>query len=111
MSSPPREEEAATTAESDDFAGEVIDEAEEPEATEPSGDLLSITFYATADIGSLQIVADGALVFEGSLAAGDATGYLQAEEFQVVVDDPAALTMVHEDGVDFQMADSYFTLP
>jgi cytoskeletal protein RodZ len=93
---------------------EALDDVEEPteEVQTPETDgALTFDFRATSDVESVQIVADGAVVFDGYLAAGEATGFLSADHFQVYVVDPSALEIVRENGDSFSMGDTYFELP
>jgi cytoskeleton protein RodZ len=93
---------------------EVLDDVQEPvqEAQTPESDgALTFNFRATNDLESVQIVADGSVVFDGSLAAGESTGYVGADQFQVYVADPSSLEVVRENGDSFYMGDTYFELP
>jgi len=93
---------------------EVLDDVQEPvqEAQTPESDgALTFNFRATNDLESVQIVADGSVVFDGYLAAGESTGYVSADQFQVYVADPSSLEVVRENGDSFYMGDTYFELP
>jgi cytoskeleton protein RodZ len=81
------------------------------EPTQATSGSLTFSFLAAGDLASLQIVADGSVVFDGALTAGESTGYLSADHFQVYVSDPGALEIVRENGESFNMGDSYFELP
>jgi cytoskeleton protein RodZ len=93
---------------------EVLDDVQEPvqEAQTPESDgALTFNFRATNDLESVQIVADGSVVFDGYLASGESTGYVSADQFQVYVADPSSLEVVRENGDSFYMGDTYFELP
>jgi cytoskeletal protein RodZ len=82
------------------------------EQTEEAEASLYLNFYASGPIGSLQIVADGVLIWDSGLAEGEKTGYLRAESFEVYVSDPANLQVIQEDGNAFNMGETtFFTLP
>lgn len=91
---------------------DVVEEAtHETEPTRATSGALTFNFLAVDYLDSLQIVGDGSVLFEGALAAGDSTGYLSADVFQVYVSDPASLEIVRENGDSFAMGDTYFELP
>jgi cytoskeleton protein RodZ len=90
---------------------DIEDVATEEDPTEAPSGALSVNFVATDYLDSLTIVADGSEVFSGALAAGDSTGYISADHFQVYVSDPTVLQIEKEDGDSFFMGDTYFELP
>lgn len=90
----------------------VVEEAtEEPEPTVETDGALTFNFQATTDVDSVTIVADDTEVFSGYLPAGESTGFLSADHFQVYVSDASALEIVRENGESFYMGGSYFELP
>ena len=71
-----------------------------------------MNFYASGDITSLQIVADGVQVWDGPLYTGEKTGYLLAKSFQVYISEPANLQVIEEYGNAFNMGpNTFFNLP
>jgi hypothetical protein len=72
---------------------------------------LTVNFTATDYLDSLTIVADGSEIFSGALPAGESTGYVSADLFQVYVSDPSLLEISKESGESFVMGDTYFELP
>lgn len=107
----PGDEAVTSAADTEVPEEEVVTEVvtEEPTAA-PSG-ALTFNFTATSFLDSLQIVADGSVVYEGALGVGDSTGYLSADTFQIYVSDPSSLNIVRENGEFFMMGDTYFELP
>jgi len=99
--------EEAVTEEAVQDVEEFVDEQPTP-ATDGA---LTFDFRASNDLENLQIVADGAVVFDGYLPAGDSTGFVSADQFQVYVTDPGSLEVVRENGDSFYMGDTYFELP
>lgn len=79
--------------------------------TEAPTGALNLNFTATSDIESLQIAADGEVKFDGSLAAGDSTGYINGDQFDVYVSDPSALEINKEGEDPFTMGGNNFQLP
>ena len=113
---PPEDDEADDAADEETTEDESADlddveELAEEEETPVTDGALTFDFRATNDLESVQIVADGAVVFDGYLAAGDSTGFLSADQFQVYVADPTSLEVVRENGDSFYMGDTYFELP
>lgn len=108
---------SAGAAEGEEAATEEIDEVVveeptvEPEPTAAMDGALTFNFQASYDVEAVTIVADGTEVFSGYLPAGESTGYMSADHFQIYVSDPAALEIVRENGESFFMGDSYFELP
>jgi cytoskeletal protein RodZ len=90
----------------------VVEEAtEEPEPTVETDGALTFSFQATSDVESVTIVADGSEIYSGYMPAGESTGFVSADHFQVYVSDATALEIVRENGESFYMGDSYFELP
>lgn len=90
----------------------VVEEAsEEPEPTAAMTGALTFNFQASIGIDSVTIVADGTEVYSGYMPAGESTGFMSADHFQVYVSDPTSLLIVRENGNSFYMGDSYFELP
>lgn len=89
---------------------DVVEEVTSEPTQKPSG-ALTFNFVATNFLDSLQVVADGSVVFEGAMEAGDSTGYTSADNFQIYVSDPTSLEIVRESGESFVMGDTYFELP
>jgi cytoskeletal protein RodZ len=90
----------------------VVEEpTQEPEPTAEMDGALTFNFQAATDVEAVTIVADGSEVFSGYLPAGESTGFMSADHFQVYVSDPSALEIVRENGESFFMGDSYFELP
>jgi cytoskeletal protein RodZ len=90
----------------------VVEEATEaPEPTAETDGALTFNFQATTDLDSVTIVADGTEVYSGFMPAGESTGFVSADQFQVYVSDATALEIVRENGESFTMGDSYFELP
>jgi len=94
-----------------DQSSDVQDFTPVPAATEAQSGAYTFTFYAAGDLESLQIVADGAQVWDAPLVQGDATGYISANSFQIYVSNPDALEIVKKGGDSFSMGDQYFELP
>jgi cytoskeletal protein RodZ len=81
---------------------------EEPTAT-PDG---AYTFnFVADDYIELQVVVDGTLQYDGALAAGDSTGFLTGNHFQVSTSDPSLTQIVKSDGSSFYMGGTFFDLP
>lgn len=101
--------EADVTAESDTDVENFVTPESEP--TDESSGAVTLNFTATSDIESLQIAGDGTVLYDGSLAAGEATGFLSADSFDIYVSDPSSLEISKEDGESFYMGDNSFQLP
>lgn len=104
-SSPDDREDEATVED------DVEEGATEEEATEETTGSLTFNFTATDYLDSVTIVADGSEIFSGALGAGDSTGFVSADRFQVYVSDPSLLEIGRENGDSFIMGDTYFELP
>ncbi len=89
---------------------EIVEEVTEEPTVATSG-ALTFNFRASSFLDSVQVVADGSVVFEGAMEAGGSTGYVSADSFQVYVSDPSSLEIVRENGESFYMGDTYFELP
>jgi hypothetical protein len=93
---------------------EQLDDVEDVQTEEPTvatDGALTFNFTASNDIENIQVVADGSVIFDGFLAAGESTGYVSADLFQIYVTDPGSLQVVRENGDTFYMGDTYFELP
>jgi len=89
---------------------EVVEEVT-VEPTAATTGALTFNFRAASYLDSVQVVADGSVVFEGAMEAGGSTGFVSADSFQVYVSDPGSLEIVRESGEFFFMGDTYFELP
>lgn len=89
-------------------APETAEETAEPEPTEPPASALdeslltSIQVTAMSDI-YLTISADGAVVFDGDLAAGETSGYVTGNTFEVYTSSGESTRFTDACGGDFMM--------
>jgi len=84
------------------------EEAPAPEPTDPpqstldESELTSIQVTASSDI-YVSITADGAVLFDGNLAAGESSGYVTGNTFEVYTSSGESTTFTDACGKDFMM--------
>lgn len=73
-----------------------------PQPTQDESELTSIQVTASSDI-YVSITADGAVLFDGTLAAGESSGYVTGNTFEVYTSSGESTTFTDACGNDFKM--------